>query len=379
MIYLDYVSTTPLNQEVNHMYQSLLNDYFANADSLYSLGLKTSALMEKSRELTARMLKVLPEEIIFTSGASESNSTAIKGCAFQYQNRGKHIITTSVEHSSVYQSCLQLRDVFGFEVDFIAVDQDGKINLQEFESMIRDDTILVTLMYVNNEVGMIFPIKEISQIIQKKNPKVKLHVDMVQALGKLPVDLSYVDLASFSAHKIYGLKGSGVLYKKASTSIVPLINGGQQEQQLRGGTSNTATHTMFAKTLRLALENLNQNYHYVTSLNQYVREQLSQIPDIIINTPSQQFSPYILNFSCVGYKPEVILHALEMHECYVSTKSTCSSHKNDVSRTLQAMGIDEKIAKSAIRISFSHHTTQDEIDKFLFYLKQALKTIKKQR
>lgn len=379
MIYLDYVSTTPLNQEVNRMYQSLLNDYFANADSLYSLGLKTSALMEKSRELTAQLLHVLPEEIIFTSGASESNSIAIKGCAFQYQNRGKHIITTAVEHSSVYQSCVQLRDVFGFDVDFISVDENGQLDLQQLEKTIRPDTIFITLMYVNNEVGMVFPIEEVYQIIQRTNPKVKLHVDMVQALGKIPVDLSHVDLASFSAHKIYGLKGSGVLYKKSSTSIIPLINGGQQEHQLRGGTSNTATHTMFAKTLRLALENLDQKYRYVTSLNQYVREQLSQMTDVVINTPAQHVSPYILNFSCVGYKPEVLLHALEMNECYVSTKSTCSSHKNDISRTLQAMGIDENIAKSAIRISFSHHTTKDEIDEFLFYLKQVLQTIKKQR
>ena len=379
MIYLDYVSTTPLNQEVNHMYQSLLNDYFANADSLYSLGLKTSALMEKSRELTAQLLHVLPEEIIFTSGASESNSAAIKGCAFQYQNRGKHIITTAVEHSSVYQSCIQLRDVFGFEVDFISVDASGNLDLKQLEEAIRPDTILITMMYVNNEVGMVFPIEKVYQMIQKINPKIKLHVDMVQALGKMPIELTHVDLASFSAHKIYGLKGSGVLYKKTSTSLVPLINGGQQEHQWRGGTSNTATHTMFAKTLRLALENLEQKYQYVTSLNHYIREQLTQIPDIVINTPSEHVSPYILNFSCVGYKPEVILHALEMYECYVSTKSTCSSHKSDISRTLQAMGIREDIAKSAIRISFSHHTTQDELDELLFYLKKTLKTIKKQR
>ena len=235
------------------------------------------------------------------------------------------------------------------------------------------------MMYVNNEVGMVFPIEKVYQMIQKINPKIKLHVDMVQALGKMPIDLTHVDLASFSAHKIYGLKGSGVLYKKTSTSLVPLINGGQQEHQWRGGTSNTATHTMFAKTLRLALENLEQKYQYVTSLNHYIREQLTQIPDIVINTPSEHVSPYILNFSCVGYKPEVILHALEMYECYVSTKSTCSSHKSDISRTLQAMGIREDIAKSAIRISFSHHTTQDELDEFLFYLKKTLKTIKKQR
>ena len=259
------------------------------------------------------------------------------------------------------------------------MDENGQLDLQQLEKTIRPDTIFITLMYVNNEVGMVFPIEEVYQIIQRTNPKVKLHVDMVQALGKIPVDLSHVDLASFSAHKIYGLKGSGVLYKKSSTSIIPLINGGQQEHQLRGGTSNTATHTMFAKTLRLALENLDQKYRYVTSLNQYVREQLSQMTDVVINTPAQHVSPYILNFSCVGYKPEVLLHALEMNECYVSTKSTCSSHKNDISRTLQAMGIDENIAKSAIRISFSHHTTKDEIDEFLFYLKQVLQTIKKQR
>ena len=170
MIYLDYVSTTPLNQEVNHMYQSLLNDYFANADSLYSLGLKTSALMEKSRELTAQMLKVLPEEIIFTSGASESNSTAIKGCAFQYQNRGKHIITTAVEHSSVYQSCIQLRDVFGFEVDFISVNQNGEFNLKELEEKIAfarqfyNDTVMKYNEYLqrfpSNIIANIFKYKE---------------------------------------------------------------------------------------------------------------------------------------------------------------------------------------------------------------------------
>ena len=379
MIYLDYVSTTPLNQEVNHMYQSLLNDYFANADSLYSLGLKTSALMEKSRELTARMLGVLPEEIIFTSGASESNSTAIKGCAFQYQNRGKHIITTAVEHSSVYQSCLQLRDVFGYDVDFISVNDKGELNLAELENKIREDTILVTMMYVNNEVGMVFPIREVYQIIQKKNPKVKLHVDMVQALGKLPIDLSYVDLASFSAHKIYGLKGSGVLYKKSSTSIVPLINGGQQEQQLRGGTSNTATHTMFAKTLRLALENLDEHYQYVMMLNQYVREQLQQIPDIVMNTPQDHVTPYILNFSCVGYKPEVILHDLETKEIYLSTRSACSSKTSNISRIMKQLNLDEAISSSALRISFSEHTSKEDIDKFCYYLQDSMARLKKQR
>ena len=357
MIYLDYVSTTPLHPEVNKMYQSLLNEYFANADSLYNIGIQTSGLMEKSRSLTASLLKVSPQEIIFTSGASESNNLAIKGCAFQYQNRGKHIITTAIEHSSVYHTCEQLRDVFGFEVDFISVDQQGRLNLEELENKIRDDTILVSTMYVSNELGVINPIDHISKIIKKKNSKTKYHVDMVQALGKIPVDLSYVDLASFSAHKIYGLKGSGILYKKESTTLVPLICGGQQENGLRGGTSNTATHTMFAKTLRLALENMG----------------------IVVNTPRENASPYILNFSCVHYKPEVILHALEAKGCYVSTKSTCSSSDHNVSRTLQAMHLSQDIASSALRISFSHLTSRQEVEAFIQYLDEILKTIKKQR
>lgn len=379
MIYLDYVSTTPLNSEVNKMYQSLLNNYFANSDSLYSLGIQTSRLMEQSRHLIAEMLNVKPTEIIFTSGASESNNMAIKGCAFQYQNRGKHIITTAIEHSSVYNTFVQLRDVFGFEVDFISVDQEGNLNLDELASKIRKDTILVSTMYVNNEIGVINPIRKIKEIIEKCNPITKYHVDMVQALGKIPIDLSIVDLASFSAHKIYGLKGSGILYKKESTSLVPLINGGQQEEGMRGGTSNTATHTMFAKTLRLALENQDEKYQHVLSIHQYVRQELEKEEDIVINTPIKNFSPYILNFSCIGYKPEVLLHALEKMECYISTKSTCSSHKNDVSKTLAAMKLNDDIAKSALRISFSHLTTQEEIDEFLYHLHKILKSIKKQR
>jgi len=379
MVYLDYVSTTPLNKEVNQMYQSLLNDYFANADSLYSLGLQTSSLMEKSRSLTAQLLNVKADEIIFTSGASEANNLAIKGCAFQYQNRGKHLITSAVEHSSVYNTFLQLRDVFGFEVDFVSVDEQGRLNLRQLESFIRKDTILISLMYVNNEVGMIMPIENVRKIIDEINPKIKLHVDMVQALGKIPVDLSIVDMASFSAHKIYGLKGSGILYKKESTTLIPLINGGQQELGLRGGTSNTATHTMFAKTLRLALQNLPQKINHVVALNHHVRNRLSQMKDVVINTPIENSSPYILNFSCIGYKPEVLLHALEAKDCYVSTKSTCSSHKNDVSRTLDQMGIPVVRSQSALRISFSYLTTQQEVDYFLDELEIILNTVKKQR
>lgn len=247
MIYLDYVSTTPLRKEVLETYQTLLQRYFANADSMHSLGYEVNSLMEKSRSLIAEYLHVKDNELFFTSGASESNNTAIKGCAFAYQNRGKHIITSSIEHSSVFNTCKELEEVFGFEVDYISVSKNGELNLKELEDKIRDDTILVSIMYVNNEVGMINPIDKISEIIRKKNPKTKFHVDMVQALGKIPVHLTNVDLASFSAHKIYGLKGSGLLYKKSSTQIIPLINGGQQESGLRGGTSNATVNIVLAK------------------------------------------------------------------------------------------------------------------------------------
>lgn len=379
MIYLDYVSTTPLRKEILETYQTLLQKYFANADSMHSLGYEVNALMEKSRSLIADNLHVKDNELFFTSGASESNNTAIKGCAFAYQNRGKHIITSSVEHSSVFNACKELEEVFGFDVDYISVSKTGELDLKELEEKIRDDTILVSIMYVNNEVGMINPIYKISEIIKKRNPKTKFHVDMVQALGKIPVDLTNIDLASFSAHKIYGLKGSGLLYKNSSTNIVPLINGGQQESGLRGGTSNATVNIVLAKTIRLALEDLDYHYQYVQSLNQYLRAYLKTRDDIVINSPEYNVSPYILNFSPVGYKPEVLVHDLETMDCFISTKSACSSKKNDISRTLQAMNIDPRIAGSALRISFSHFTTKEEIDDFIEALSISLDRIKKQR
>lgn len=377
MIYLDYVSTTPLDKEVNQMYQSLLNDYFANADSLYSLGLQTSSLMEKSRSLIADMLDVKPTEIFFTSGASESNNIAIKGCAFQYQNRGKHIITTSIEHSSVYETCKELEEVFGFEVTYLPVDHTGHIHIDDLKKSIRNDTILVSVMCINNEVGSIQPIEEIKNVL-KDHPLVKFHVDMVQALGKIKIDLKGIDCASFSAHKINGLKGSGLLFKRKSTTLVPLINGGQQEFGLRGGTSNACTYIVLAKTLRLALENFDQKEKYVSKLNKYLIKELQTIPDVIINTRGK-VSSHIVNFSCIGYKPEVILHALEEKDILISTRSACSSKTSDVSRVMQQLHLPDEVAKSALRVSISDLTKEEEIDKFIYCLKEVLDSIKKQR
>ena len=226
MVYLDYAATTPYNKDVLKTYTQLLEKYFYNADSIYSQGIEVNRLLEKSRGLLAKMLDVDEEEMIFTSCGSEANNMAIKGIAFQYQNRGKHIITTSIEHSSVYETCKELEEVFGFEVTYLPVDHTGHIQIDDLKKSIRNDTILVSVMCINNEVGSIQPIEEIKNVL-KDHPLVKFHVDMVQALGKIKIDLKGIDCASFSAHKINGLKGSGLLFKRKSTTLVPLINGGQ--------------------------------------------------------------------------------------------------------------------------------------------------------
>ena len=378
MIYLDYVATTPLRSEVLSTYNNLLEKYFFNADSMYDKGIEVNRLMEHSRKLISEMLKVKEDELIFTSCGSESNNLAIKGVAFQYQNRGKHIITTAIEHSSVYETCKELERTFGFEVTYLNVDQKGRISLQELQDSIRDDTILVSIMYVNNEIGVINPIEEIKQIV-KKYDKIKLHFDMVQALGKLPIDSTDVDLASFSAHKIYGLKGSGLLFKRRSTTIVPLINGGQQEFGLRGGTSNACSNIVFAKTLRLALENFDNKAKHIKMINSYARKCLNQIDGVVINSDEMCCISSILNFSCPGYKPEVILHDLESEGIYLSTRSACSSKSENISRIMAQLNLDKEIASSALRISFGEHTTSEDIDKFCYYLQESLRKLKKQR
>jgi len=375
MLYLDYVATTPLHNEVLETYHHLLKEKFANSDSIHGLGIEVENLMEKSRTLIAKMLSCKPQELIFTSGASEANNLAIKGIAFQYQNRGKHIITTSIEHSSVYETFKQLEEDFGFDVTYLPVSKDGRINLDTLKAALTPQTILVSCMMVNNEVGMILPIDEIKSITQQY-PQCHLHVDMVQALGKIPVSLEGIDLATFSAHKIYGLKGSGLLFKRSKVQLKPLICGGQQEYGLRAGTSNAITNIMFAKTLRLALDHQPQKLKHVTSLNKQLRDYFKTLDRCVINSP-EDASPYILNVSLLDYKPEVITHALEDKGIYISTKSACSSKKVSMARTLQAMGVSEEVGNSALRISFSHLTTKEDIQYFIESLNSILKTIKK--
>lgn len=370
MIYFDSASTTKLNDEVLTAYHSLLAKTFANSESLYDAGMEMHNLMEKSRAAIASFLHILPQEVYFTSGASESNSAIIKGVAFANRDKGKHIITTCVEHSSVMNACRQLAEEFGFEITYLPVDPTGKIRISDLEKALRSDTILVSIMYVNNESGAIMPLEEIKRVVKKS--RAVLHVDCVQALGKLDIDLKNIDCASFSAHKINGLKGSGLLIKKQHIRMLPLINGGQQEMGLRGGTANAPANIVWAKTLRLALEKQVSSMKHIHQLNQLLRNELTKMEEIHFNSGEDALDT-ILNFSVSGLTSEVLMNALNAKGICVSAQSTCSSKSTSASHVLLAMGIDEEAARRSIRISLSKENTEKEIIYFIQVLKESIK------
>jgi len=368
MIYFDYASTTPLNQEVSAAYIKLLNEVYANADSLHALGREAGRLMEKSRAQIAQLLSVRPEEILFTSCASEANSLAIKGFALANRHRGNHLITTCVEHSSVLHAFAQLEKEFGFRVSYLPVTRAGIVDLDALKRTLDKDTILVSTMLVNNETGAVNPLAEISEYVHAHS-RAMLHTDCVQALGKLTIQLSYADMATFSAHKIYGLKGSACLYKQKNIKLLPLINGGQQEQGLRGGTSNAPANIVLAKTLRLALEQQEVHNEIVQQYHDELCAQLQQIPHVQVNSNALCI-PHIVNASFMKVGSEIMLNALNERGFCVSAQSTCSSHSKAHSYVLAAMGLGEQAATHAIRISLSHLTTQDELSSLILALKE---------
>lgn len=371
MVYLDYASTTPLRKDILQIYTHLLETMYANSDSMHDMGRDTMKLMEQSRARIAQLFHVRKDEIMFTSGASEANNYAIKGYALANQQRGKHIIASCVEHSSVAHSLEQLVSTFGFKVTYLPVNEQGVVTFDDVKKAIRDDTILVSCMMVNNETGAINPIKEMAEYLHA-HTRIAIHSDCVQAIGKIPVDISCLDLATFSAHKIYGLKGSGLLYHKKNIMLLPWISAGQQEAGLRGGTSNAPACTVLAKTLRMAIEEQPTAYAHVQILYNDLWEQLSQIESVVMNS-SKQGSPFILNISCLRVGSEIALNALNAKGFAVSAQSTCASKSKARSHVLIAMGLGEERATHALRISLSHMTTKQEIDDFVAALKEIIK------
>lgn len=375
MVYLDYSATTPVNKDVLDVYNKVCLEYPGNSNSFHKLGIKSKELEDKCTERIAELLGVKSKEIIYTSGSSESNNTAIKGICLKYQNRGRHIITTNLEHSSVISPLNYLVDL-GFEVSFVNILENGLIDLEHLKTLLRDDTILVSISYVDSELGIKQPINEIAEIL-KEYPKCYFHVDCTQAIGKINVDFKNIDLASISAHKFYGLKGIGLLIKKENIVLEPLIHGGKSTTIYRSGTPPLPLIASLTKALELIIPNIDKNYAYITKLNNKIVTTLKKYSNVHINSTDNSIIQ-IINFSVLGIKAETFVHALEEYDIYISTKSACSD-VHSLSKSVLTLTKNKEYASSTLRISLSYLTTIEEVDYFLekfdiCYNKLLLKT-----
>ena len=361
MIYLDYSATTKVNDEVLDTFIKCSKEFIGNSNSLHSLGVKSKSIIDKATNQISDLLNINPNEIIYTSGSTESNNLAIKGICENYKNRGKHIITTHLEHSSISSSIDYLKDN-GYEIDYVKLNSDGVVDLDDLEKLIREDTILVTICSVNSEIGILQPIQEIGKIV-KKHPKCFFHSDMTQSIGKVNIDINDVDLISFSAHKFYGIKGIGVLIKKEKVELTPLLHGGKSTTRYRSGTPALPLIVSLSKALRLSLENLDDKYNKVKELNEYLKHKLSIYDKVKINS-NDKCIPHILNISVIGVKPETFMHSLEKYDIFISTKSACSN-PNSKSEAVYSLTHDIDRSNSSLRISISYLTTKEELDEFI--------------
>lgn len=370
MIYLDYSATTPVNDEVLDTFCKVSRNFVGNPNSLHKLGVEAKELIDASTRQIEDILKLHDKEVIYTSGASEANNTAIMGVVKKYPNRGHHIITTRLEHSSIIAPISALQNE-GYEVSFVDLDENGLVTIENLKKLIRDDTVLVSIGCVNSELGIIQDIDRLGKFL-KKYPKLIFHSDITQAVGKIKLNLDNVDLASFSAQKFYGLKGVGCLIKNKNIKIEPLIYGGKSTTVYRSGTPAVALIASLAKALRLVYEDFDNRYNYVKGLNSYLREELSKIDGVHINS-SLESSPYILNISIKNIKSEVMLHALESEDIYISTQTACS--KGGSSIGVFEITKNEDYALHSLRISLSYLTTKEELDVFLKVFKEKMRKL----
>lgn len=360
MIYLDNSATTMVDDRVLETFNKVCKNYPGNSNSLHSLGIKSKELEDYATEKISNLLGVKPSEIIYTSGASESNNTVLKGVASKYKNRGNHIITTYLEHSSVLETCKYLENK-GFIIDYVKIKDNGLIDIEDLERLLTDNTILVSVAYVDSELGIRQDIDTISKIV-KKHPKCYFHVDATQAIGKIKVDPTSIDFISMSAHKIFGLKGIGLLIKKDNIVIDNLIHGGKSTTIYRSGTPALPLICSLMKALELVIPNIDKNYEYVSSLSRKIKDNLKKYDNIHINSTENSI-PYIINFSVIGVKPETFIHTMEEEDIYLSTKSACST--SDISLSVDSIYHNREISMSSIRISLSYKNTTEEIDKFI--------------
>lgn len=378
MKYFDHAATTPPREEVTRTIAEVMARHYGNPSSLHRLGEESDKLLRKSREVVSEALNVKPDEIVFTSGATESNNMAIKGAALQYASRGKHIVTSMTEHPSVLECCKQL-EAFGWEVTWLPADGDGQVTVSQVAEAIRPDTVLVSVMHVNNETGAVQPVAEIGQMLKIHKPTVLFHVDGVQGFGKIPLNLkqSGIDLFSLSAHKLRGPKGIGLLYVREGVNLFPLLAGGGQEAGRRSGTENIPYIVGMSKAIRLAKQEEVKLTLRLGALKQRLIQGLSVIPELVLNSPpGEGGAPHIVHFSYPGMKAEALLHMLEEEGFLVSTKSACSSKRSEPSRVLLAMGKDKETAASGIRISMGDEHTKQDIEELLAALEKSVRRLR---
>ena len=361
MIYLDYSATTPVGFEVLDTYNRTNKDFFGNPNSLHELGVKTKNLMNSATKQIAEIFNINEQEITYTNGATEANNLAIQGIALHNHKRGKHIITSRLEHPSVYAICDYLESI-GFEISYVKNDNEGLIDFEDLKNLIRPDTILVTICAVNSETGVRQPLKMIRQIVKKENPNTIIHSDMTQAVGKVSVNMHDVDLATFTGHKIYGPKGIGVLYKSSAVQITPILYGSGKSNMLNPGTPPVPLIVALSKAVRLATNDIEKRERFIERLNLKIVNALSKYEGVMINKTKYSI-PHILNISLRNIKAETFLHALEEYEIYVSSNTACSS--GNVSQSVLAIYNDNVRASSTIRISLSYLTTSEEVNKFI--------------
>ena len=359
MIYFDNSATTFVDDRVLDTFCKVCKEYPGNSNSIHSLGVKSKELEDYATSKIAKLLNVKDSEIIYTSGATESNNTVIKGIASKYRNRGNHIITTHLEHSSTTQTMKYLESK-GFVIDYVNIDEDGLIDLDNLKELINDKTILVAISYVDSELGIRQNIKEIRKIISSY-PKCLFHVDATQAIGKIKVDFNDMDFMSMSGHKIFGMKGIGLLVKKDNIVIDNLLHGGKSTTVYRSGTPALPLICSLMKAMEIIMPLIENNYFYIQGLNTGIVNNLKKYDNIHINSTKNSI-PYIINFSIMGIKPETFIHAMEEEGIFISTKSACST--NDLSNSVYAVYHDNDIATHSIRISLSYKNTIEEVNTF---------------
>lgn len=378
MIYFDNSATTAMAPEAMKTYTDVATRIIGNPSSLHNLGTVATRLLEASRRQIAELLQVQPHEIYFTSGGTEGDNWILKGVAFEKRPYGNHIIVSSVEHPAV-KNAAEWLTTQGFELDYAPVDKDGFVIVEQLAKLIREDTILISVMAVNNEVGSIQPLAEIAELLADK-PTISFHVDAVQGIGKMPVAdflLPRVDFATLSAHKFHGPRGVGIAVIKSGKRLTPLLHGGGQENNRRSTTENLPAIASTAKALRLALNDDETKRSKVLAMKKVIFEALAKYGRVVIFSKMEHFAPNILTFGIRGVRGEVVVHAFENHEIYISTTSACSSKKNAAAGTLVAMNVPGKIATSAVRISLDSSNNMAEVEQFLTVFKQIYAELEK--